>query len=91
MPMKEPKNWSLPLTTALVRFIDVADLIKSRMATDDVLRELCDDYHLARKTLINLKKQRPRQSARIDEYTVLAAEIEDEIIKHLLGAGEQGD
>jgi hypothetical protein len=91
MQMKEPKNPSLPLTTALARFIDVADLIKSRVARDNVLRELCDDYHLARKTLTNLKKERPRHSSRIEEYTVIAAEIEDEIIKHLLGGGDQGD
>ena len=87
--MKEPKNRSLPLTSALARLIDVADLIKSRIATDDVLRDLCDDYNLARKILTNLKKERPRHSARIEEYTILAAEIEDEIIRHLLGSGEQ--
>jgi hypothetical protein len=89
MKMKGQKNRSLPLTAALARFIDVADLIKSRIARDDVLRDLCDDYHLARKTLTNLKKERPRRSARIAEYTVLAAEIEDEIVRHLLGSGEQ--
>jgi hypothetical protein len=90
MPMKGPKNPSLPLTTALARFVDVADLIKSRIATDDVLRELCDDYNLARKILTSLKKERPRHSARIEEYTILAAELEDEIVRHLLGSGEQG-
>ena len=89
MTMKEAKNWSLPLTSALARFIDVADLIKSRIATDDVLRELCDDYNLARKTLTNLRKERPRLSVRIEEYTILAGEIEDEIIRYLLGSGEQ--
>ena len=89
MTMKEAKNWSLPLTSALARLIDVADLMKSRIATDDVLRDLCDDYNLARKILTNLKKERPRHSARIEEYTILAAELEDEIISHLLGSGEQ--
>ena len=89
MTMKEPKNRSLPLTSALARLIDVADLMKSRIATDDVLRDLCDDYNLARKILTNLKKERPRHSARIEEYTILAAELEDEIISHLLGSGEQ--
>ena len=87
IPMKEPKNRSLPLTAALARFVDVADMNKSRSATDDVLRNLCYDYNLARETLANLKKERPRRSARIAEYTVLAAEIEDEIIRHLLGSG----
>ena len=89
MTMKEPKNRSLPLTSALARFIDVADLMKSRIATDDVLRDLCDDYNLARKILTNLKKERPRHSARIEEYTILAAEIEDEIISHLWVRGSR--
>lgn len=87
--MEEAKNRSLPLTTALARFVDVADTIKSRFGTDEILRDLCEDYHLARKTLTNLKKQRPRQSDRIAEYTVLANEIEDEIIRHLLSSGRQ--
>ena len=84
MAMKEPKNRSLPLTTAMARFVDVADLIKSRITADEVLRDLCDDYHLARETLTNLKKERPRRPDRIAEYSVLAAEIEDEIIKYIL-------
>jgi hypothetical protein len=86
MAMKEPRNRSLPLTTAMARLVDVADLIKSRITADEVLRDLCDDYNLARETLTNLKKERPRRSDRIEEYSLLADEIEDEIIKHLLGA-----
>jgi len=76
----------MPLTAALARFMDVADLIKSRVVTDDVLRDLCEDYRLARETLTRLKKQRPKRPAEIDEYTSFVAELEDEIIRHLLGA-----
>ncbi|RUM95764.1 hypothetical protein EET67_21410 [Pseudaminobacter arsenicus] len=84
--MADPKNRSMPLTAALARFVDVADLIKSRMATDDVLRDLCEDYRLARETLTRLKKERPKRPAEIVEYTSFVAELEDEIIRYLLGA-----
>ena len=38
--MKAPKSWSMPLTAALVRFVDVAELIKSRSIADEVLCDL---------------------------------------------------
>lgn len=87
--MADPTNRSMPLTAALARFMDVADLIKSRVGTDDVLRDLCEDYRLARETLTRLKKERPKRPAEIEEYTSFAAELEDEIIRHLLGPEEK--
>jgi hypothetical protein len=86
--MKAPRNQSMPLTAAMVRFVDVAELIRSRSIADEVLRELCEDYRLARETLTRLKKQRPRRTVEIAEYTSLAADLENEIIQHLLGSGE---
>ena len=38
--MKAPKNRSMPLTAAMVRFVDVAELIKSRSIADEVLRDI---------------------------------------------------
>ena len=58
--MKAPKNRSMPMTAALVRFVDVAELIKSRSIADEVLRDLCDDYRLARETLTRMKREKPR-------------------------------
>ncbi len=49
---------------------------------------LCEDYRLARETLTRLKKQRPRRTVEIAEYASLAADLENEIIQHLLGSGE---
>jgi hypothetical protein len=86
--VKEPKSRSMPLTAAMVRFTDVAELIKSRSNTDEVLRDLCEDYRLARETLTKLRKVKPRRTVEIGEYTTLVAELEDEIIRRLLGAGE---
>ena len=83
--MKAPKNRSLPMTAALVRFVDVAELIKSRSKID-----LCEDYRLARETLTRMKKARPRRTAEVAEYTTLVAELENEIIRHLLGSDEVG-
>ena len=88
--MKAPKNRSMPLTAALVRFVDVAELIKSRSQSDEVLRDLCEDYRLARETLTRMKKTRPRRTAEVEEYTILVAELENEIIRHLLGSEEVG-
>src|SRR3954462_4054368 len=34
--VKEPRNRHMPLTAAMVRFVDVAELIKSRSITDEV-------------------------------------------------------
>jgi benzoyl-CoA reductase/2-hydroxyglutaryl-CoA dehydratase subunit BcrC/BadD/HgdB len=74
----------MPLTAALVRFADVAELIKLRSVTDEVLKDLCEDYRLARETLTNLRKVRPKKTKEIAEYKTLVAELEDEIIHRLL-------
>ena len=77
-------------TAAMLRLIDVAELIKARSLGDEVLRDLCEDYGLARMTLIRLKKARPKRAAEIAEYTVLIAELEEEIIRHLRGEDLSG-
>jgi hypothetical protein len=71
----------------MARFVDVAELIKSRSTTDEVLRDLCDDYRLARETLMRLRKAKPKRAVEIGEYTDLVAELEDEIVRRLLGSG----
>lgn len=80
----------MPLTAAMVRFVDVAELIKSRSIADEVLRDLCEDYRLARETLTRMKKEKPRRAAEVAEYITLVAELENEIIRHLLGPEETG-
>ena len=80
----------MPMTAALVRFVDVAELIKSRSIAEEVLRDLCDDYRLARETLTRMKKEKPRRTVEVAEYTTLVAELENEIIQHLLGSEEVG-
>lgn len=79
----------MPLTAAMVRFVDVAELIKARSISDEVLRDMCEDYRLARATLTRLKKAKPRRPAEISEYTTLVSELEDEIIRRLLGDEER--
>jgi hypothetical protein len=86
--MKEPRNRSMPLTAAMVRFVDVAELIKARSLSDETLRDLCEDYRLARETLTKLRRSKPKRAAEIAEYSTLVSELEDEIIRHLLGSGE---
>ena len=80
----------MPMTAAMVRFVDVAELIKSRSLDDEVLRDLCDDYRLVRETLTRMKREKPRRAAEVAEYTTLVAELENEIIQHLLGSEEVG-
>jgi len=86
--VKEPRNRHMPLTAAMVRFVDVAELIKSRSITDEVLRDLCEDYRVAREALTRWRKAKPKRTVEIGEYTDLVAELEDEIIRRLLGSGE---
>jgi benzoyl-CoA reductase/2-hydroxyglutaryl-CoA dehydratase subunit BcrC/BadD/HgdB len=89
--VKDPKSRSMPLTAAMARFVDVAELVKSRTITDEVLRELCEDYRLARETLTKLRKAKPKRAVEIEEYMTLVAELEDEIVRRLLGSGEPSD
>jgi len=86
--VKQPRNRQMPLTAAMVRFVDVAELIKARSITDEVLRDLCEDYRVARETLTRLRKAKPKRTVEIGEYTDLVADLEDEIIRQLLGSGE---
>ena len=74
----------MPLTTAMARFVDVADLIKSRAEVDEVLHDLCEDYRLARELLTRTKKEKPRPSKRIAEASVMVTDLEEEIMAYLL-------
>jgi hypothetical protein len=76
----------MSLSAAMVRFVDVAETIKARSIEDEALRDLCEDYRLARETLTRLRKAKPRRTDEIADYSVLVAELEDEIIRHLLGS-----
>lgn len=87
--MRAPKNRSMPLTAAMARFVDVADLIRSRVKDDEVLRDLCEDYRLARETLTRLKKEKPKPSKKIAEYSVLAEGLEEEIMGYLLNTDQR--
>jgi hypothetical protein len=83
--VKQPRRRSMPLTAAMVRLADVAELIRARSIADEVLRDLCEDYRLARETLTRLRRTKPRRPLEIDEYTELVADLEDEIVRRLLG------
>jgi hypothetical protein len=76
---------SMPLTSAMARFADVAELIRSRAEADETLHDLCDDYHLARLTLMRMKRQTPKPAAAVTEYSTLVHDLEDEIIRRLVG------
>jgi len=89
--MSASKNPSMPLTAAMARFADVADIIRSRAEADEVLRDLCEDYRTARQTLTRLKKEKPRPTKKIAEYASLVEELEDEIMRYMLGAERQSN
>ncbi|RLP22028.1 hypothetical protein D8676_26310 [Mesorhizobium sp. YM1C-6-2] len=74
----------MPLTAAMARFVDVAELIRSRAELDDTLRDLCEDYRLARELLLNAKKEKPRSTKNISEYSSLVDDLEDEIMRYLV-------
>lgn len=84
--MNTPKNRSMPLTAAMARFVDVADLVRSRAEVDEALRDLCEDYGLARQLLTKARKEKPRSTRKISEYASLVDDLEDEIVRYLLGA-----
>jgi hypothetical protein len=87
--MKPPKDRSMPLTAAMARFVDVADLIRSRAEADDVLRDLCEDYRLARELLMKAKKEKPQSPNKVSEYRSLVDDLEDEIMRYLVGEGRR--
>lgn len=89
--MKTSKNRSIPLTTAMARFVDVADLIRSRSEVDATLRDLCEDYRLARELLTRMKKERPRSSKRIAECSVMVDDLEEEIMAYLLASAQRSE
>ena len=89
--MKTPKNRSMPLTAAMARFVDVAELIRSRAELDDTLRDLCEDYRLARELLLNAKKEKPRSTKNISEYSSLVDDLEDEIMRYLVNVNQHPD
>ena len=79
----------MPLTAAMARFVDVADLIRSRAEVDEVLRDLCEDYRLAREILNRMKKERPKPSDKISEYSVMVHDLEEEIMAYLLDTADK--
>jgi hypothetical protein len=87
--MTTPKNRSMPLTAAMARFVEVADIIRSRSEVDEVLRDLCEDYRLARELLQKAKKEKPRPTKKISEYLSLVEDLEDEIMRYLIGGERQ--
>lgn len=87
-PMSASKNRTLPLTTAMARFVDVAELIRTRAKMDEVLRDLCEDYRMARELLTKAKRQKPRSAKSISEYTVLVEDLEEEIMQYLIDPGK---
>jgi hypothetical protein len=73
----------------MARFVDVADLIRSRAEVDEVLRDLCEDYRLAREILNRMKKERPKPSDKISEYSVMVHDLEEEIMAYLLDTADK--
>lgn len=87
--MKTPKNRSMPLSAAMARFVDVAELIRSRAEFDSTLRDLCEDYQLARELLLKAKKEKPRSTKNISEYSSLVDDLEDEIMRYLVSVKQR--
>jgi hypothetical protein len=81
----------MPLTAAMARFVDVADLIRSRAEADEVLRDLCEDYRIARELLTRTKKEKPRPSKRIAEASVMVTDLEEEIMAYLLNPDQRSN
>jgi hypothetical protein len=77
----------MPLTAAMARFADVADVVKSRADADEALLEPCDDSRVARQTLIRIAREGQRPTRKVADYISL----DDQITRYLLGAGRQAD
>jgi hypothetical protein len=74
----------------MARFVDIADLIRSRAGGDDAFVDLCEDYRLARQLLSRARREKPRPTHKIAEYAALVEELEDEIMGYLLGTEPRG-
>lgn len=68
-----------------------AEMIRARLSADETLRDLCEDHRLASVTLKRLRRERPSARGRIQEYSALVGDLEDEIIGYLLDPGRAKD
>ena len=89
--MGTSKNKSMPLTAERTRSTTIADTLRSRLELDEALRDLCEDYRLARRTLMRIRKEKPRPTKRVAEYLSLMEDLEGEILDYLLGKPPQED
>lgn len=77
------------MTAAMARFADLAEIIRARAEADETLHDLCEDYRLARETLVRFRKEKPRPTARVAEYATFVNDLEHEIICYILGLDDE--
>jgi len=79
-----PERLPFDMSQLLERFPGDAALIGRLLVQDDAFRNVCEDFVLAKSTLVKLDTfQRRQQAAKIAEYRQLVAELEDEIAEAL--------
>jgi crotonobetainyl-CoA:carnitine CoA-transferase CaiB-like acyl-CoA transferase len=80
----DPGRPSLDIGPLQERFPSDGALVAQLLAESDSFRSLCEDFILAKTTLIKLERfQREREAAKIAEYHQLVAELENEIAEAL--------
>lgn len=80
--MVDSEGSNLELTQVLERFPHYAPVIRGLAVADDTFWSMCEDYGLARTTLVKLQAAaREKQDAmKIAEYSALVADLEREIM-----------
>jgi hypothetical protein len=86
--MSDPKTSHLDLTQVLERFPHCAALVRRLVVVDDTFWSICEDYALARATLVKLEKLElgGQPDTKLADYRILVADLEREIAEVLRNA-----
>jgi hypothetical protein len=77
---------ALEVTDALVERLPArSEEIRRRLALDPEFRTVCADYHDVLEALARLEAASPRDSARVEQYEKLAAELMAEAVEMIRG------
>jgi hypothetical protein len=86
--MSGPETSRLDLTHVLEHFPHSAALVRRLVVVDDTFWSICEDYALARATLVKLEKleQAEQNVTKLADYRALVADLEREIAEALRNA-----
>ena len=88
--MPDQKALRLDLTHVLERFPDRVALVRRLASENEVFRSICEDFELARSTLVKLSTlpESDRNPAVLSDYESVVADLEKDIAAALRSADQ---